>query len=614
MLPSVLRPLVWAATLAASVSASPRPAEVVAVGPQTDLLVRDALAVARQPHLEKREKAEFDITKTWKDHVLFQGSYTTHDESGITDNVSLAVTCVDCYTKGIITAKVTDEAIFDPVVRLDFAGVEAYVDMRVAMTGGATYSLNLFTSQSPLGIDFVGGSVGVVLYVDLVFSLTEQIDLEAGFYVKVADGAYLETSILRGDITKSFFDGLSSKALPVTVISGKATFKADLRVRVQCGAEGMILGLGAGAELGIYANLIEFVAILESTPTCALQTREWWDLNVGAYAHLDVVIDYTTIGPVPTVSTTLLSAPTATQCWIDGPESATVSTATAAATNPTGSSGSLAGAGTSVASMTANRTVSAATSTGSQGVITTGLSSAASAAASASRSASDLFSNAASSSTSYAFLNSTVTSVGPSASGDSSGNGGDLVTSTVYTTSVYTITSCAANVVHCPASYQSEIVVTQTIDLFTTVCPLSATITALPAGASTAAAAATTTPEVIHKLVVTSITDMVVLVPCTSPVVQTFTPPTTQLAPVLPTAGASVPFVAAPVAAPSSSAPSSNRNSTYSSKTANISPTSSTTTTAGVSAKATIVAAGAGRVVGSGFLTLAGTLGVLWLL
>ena len=75
----------------------------------------------------------------------------------------------------------------------------------------------------------------------------------------------------------------------MTVVSGTATFKADLRLRVQAGAEASIdiFGIGAGAVIGIYANIIEFVAVIEKTPTCDLETESWWDRNVGAYAHLD---------------------------------------------------------------------------------------------------------------------------------------------------------------------------------------------------------------------------------------------------------------------------------------------------------------------------------------
>jgi hypothetical protein len=40
-----------------------------------------------------------------------------------------------------------------------------------------------------------------------------------------------------------------------------------------------------------------------------------------------------------------------------------------------------------------------------------------------------------------------------------------IVTSTVYSTTEYTITSCAASVANCPASYQSQQVVTKTVDV-----------------------------------------------------------------------------------------------------------------------------------------------------
>ena len=46
-------------------------------------------------------------------------------------------------------------------------------------------------------------------------------------------------------------------------------------------------------------------------------------------------------------------------------------------------------------------------------------------------------------------------------------------TSTVYTTSVYTITSCAPTVTNCPAKLGS--VTTEVISLYTTVCPVTAT-------------------------------------------------------------------------------------------------------------------------------------------
>jgi len=126
------------------------------------------------------------------------------NNDGVTKGVSLAVTCVDCYTKGTITASLAEDQIINPTVKLSFSGVEAYVDMDIAATAGATYAINLFTTQTPAGLGFPGLSVGVVFDVDLVFSLSSDIDLEGGFYVKVADGAFLEASVFGGEVVDSF--------------------------------------------------------------------------------------------------------------------------------------------------------------------------------------------------------------------------------------------------------------------------------------------------------------------------------------------------------------------------------------------------------------------------
>lgn len=134
---------------------------------------------------------------------VFRGSSWINNDEGVAKGVSLAVTCLDCYTRGIVTAALAED-ILKPTVKLSFSGVEAYVDMGVAVTAGATYAINLFASQSPIGLGFPGLSVGVVFYVDLVFSLSSEIDLEGGFYVKVADGAFLEASVFGGEVVDSF--------------------------------------------------------------------------------------------------------------------------------------------------------------------------------------------------------------------------------------------------------------------------------------------------------------------------------------------------------------------------------------------------------------------------
>ncbi|KAF4502414.1 hypothetical protein FAGAP_1384 [Fusarium agapanthi] len=92
------------------------------------------------------------------------------------------------------------------------------------------------------------------------------------------------------------------------------------------------------------------------------------------------------------------------------------------------------------------------------------------------------------------------------------------VTSTVTSTHVYTITSCAASVINCPARYTQK-VVTSTIIKSTYVCPAT----------ETGAVPATTTAHSTKLHVpVTTITDtLTTIVPCKTRTTKTFHPPTT---------------------------------------------------------------------------------------
>ena len=252
----------------------------------------------------------------------------------------------------------------------------------------------------------------------------------------------------------------------MTVHSGSATFKADLRLRVQCGAEAEVdlLGIGAGAMVGIYANLIEFVAELDATAPCGLEAQEFFDLNVGAYAMLDVEVDYKSYTLAPSISTTLFKSPTFTQCWNAGsPEKSGAPPALGHVSG--GGSGGI-GAGTSSlvvqtqSSESRHKTYSAASA-----IVATRTSSSSPASYTDSTTQ-----------PSYGKGLSSTPAITPTPGYSLTPTG--LVTSTVYITTEYTVTSCGCHVINCPASWQQEVTVTRTIDAFTTVCPYGAKITA----------------------------------------------------------------------------------------------------------------------------------------
>lgn len=73
MLFSAFHATAAAAFLTSLCSATPTPVDVVVGKPQHDLVYREALELAHQPHLDRRLSAEFDMTKVWKNEVLFAG-------------------------------------------------------------------------------------------------------------------------------------------------------------------------------------------------------------------------------------------------------------------------------------------------------------------------------------------------------------------------------------------------------------------------------------------------------------------------------------------------------------------------------------------------------------
>jgi hypothetical protein len=72
-------------------------------------------------------------------------------------------------------------------------------------------------------------------------------------------------------------------------------------------------------------------------------------------------------------------------------------------------------------------------------------------------------------------------------------------TSTVYSTKVYTITSCAPTVTNCPAKLGS--VTTEIVDLYTTVCPVSGSSTASSVPVVYGSSSTTVSPGPVATLV-----------------------------------------------------------------------------------------------------------------
>ncbi|KAJ9150233.1 hypothetical protein NKR23_g3638 [Pleurostoma richardsiae] len=283
----------------------------------THWVLADHELVPRDGHLEKRLSTDFSLEQTLVDEILFDGTSNLFGVLPI-GVPPVTIKCARCCTKGDIVASLTDEEIFNPTLRFDLKGLQAFVELDVVTDGATTLTVPLFRSPpSPLGIDIPNGpKLGLTFEVNLIFAVAAMIDLHGGFFLDLPDG-FFEADIINGTLSDLSFDGIMSKSLPLTVNNNgtTATFQVDLQLRAQIGIDTtstllpIFSDFGIGAEVGVFVNIVEFIAQLDSAPDCQLQATETFDVNVGAFLNADIEIgDGKTFGAVPTVSTTLFEA------------------------------------------------------------------------------------------------------------------------------------------------------------------------------------------------------------------------------------------------------------------------------------------------------------------
>jgi len=87
-------------------------------------------------------------------------------------------------------------------LQFQFDDMELYMQVDTILSGGATYTLNLYTSKSAIGFA-VGDDllVGVVLTVDLILSVDSEIDISSGFHIQLNDGIAINIPMFNNDVS-----------------------------------------------------------------------------------------------------------------------------------------------------------------------------------------------------------------------------------------------------------------------------------------------------------------------------------------------------------------------------------------------------------------------------
>ncbi|GKT84282.1 LOW QUALITY PROTEIN: hypothetical protein Ct61P_02132 [Colletotrichum tofieldiae] len=210
-----------------------------------------------------------------------------------------------------------------PEARLGFGfdDLELYMQLDTTLSAGLTYTLNLYTSTTPLGSK-IGDDLllGVVFAVDLILSVESEVQMSSGFHIRMDDSIGFDIALFSKNVSSVNFNGGQFEFLPVVIESAGVVLKAILRVGVSAGIElstpidstelelfdqdVTIPGASAGIEVGVFANIAELSTNVTalSTPDedgCLLRAVNAYQFALGAAAGASVQIGDRIWGPVP---------------------------------------------------------------------------------------------------------------------------------------------------------------------------------------------------------------------------------------------------------------------------------------------------------------------------
>lgn len=431
------------------------------------------------------ESCLFDMAKSWEDATLFHGVSSPAVDGQAA--VYLDLRLPKAALSGSVSIEPTADFLLDGTIKVNLGGVKLYVELDLSASAGVAQSVELMTSdelklQIPGLLDV---DIGAAFAIDLMVSASAALDIKTGVYVEFSESAFIEISLLGQDIVDSDLTGVIADVLPVCVgddvdLSVEVELDLGLRLRsglgIAAGVDLLGLDIGAGAEVAIWISLFDYTAVLVATDSCPISISEEFKFSAGVLVDLNVdVSNLLDLNLAPSVIVTLATDVAGTVCL-------------------PGCGGH--GSGPSGIPGGDNGATPTGVPGGDNGAKPTG----------------------PSVSVGVSGLPTTVSVP------DNSG----YTTSTTSIHTTYTITSCAASITNCPASYTQK-VVTSSVIYTTTICPVTATEihSSTSIGNGTLPSATLSVPAVSTTAAVTmpSATGTVLtLTPCSMPSTTTLTP------------------------------------------------------------------------------------------
>ncbi|TEA11907.1 hypothetical protein C8034_v007125 [Colletotrichum sidae] len=235
-----------------------------------------------------------------------------------------------------------------------FDDFEMYMELDTTLSAGLSYTLNLYTSTTPLG-SRIGDDLllGVVFNIDLILSVESEVQMTSGFHIKLDDGVAFDIALFSKNVSSVAFNGGRFEFLPVTISSAGAVLKAVLRIGINAGIEiaspvdgrdftafdrnVTVPGASAGVEVAVFANIAELstnvTARAEADETgCALRAVNAYQFALGAAAGASVAIGHRVWGPTPGTQVPIFYTTLADGCASGRAPTATLAAVSAAPT------------------------------------------------------------------------------------------------------------------------------------------------------------------------------------------------------------------------------------------------------------------------------------------
>lgn len=234
-------------------------------------------------------------------------------------------------------------------LKFQFDGLELYMEIDTILSSGATYTLNLYTSETAIGFAVANDLlVGVVFGIDLILSVESEIDISTGFHIQLHDGIAINIPMFDQDVSSINFNGGNFEFLPVTIQTSGVVLTALLRVGITAGVDistpsdtiaDITLDFSAGVVAAVFADVAQFITNVTVAPAgsgseCDLHIVEEYTMLLGANAGATLALGGHTWGPTPNTQVPLFFTTLAAACAVTGTVSATATGATIAARNP----------------------------------------------------------------------------------------------------------------------------------------------------------------------------------------------------------------------------------------------------------------------------------------